>query len=315
MKIETIPDGLRVLAHAKVNLYLEVLGLRPDGFHEIDTIFQEVSLHDEIEFRPRGDREIRLSIEGPDGRPSDLSAGEDNLIIRAVRLYLEAFGPGRLEGGFDIRLRKRIPMGAGLGGGSSDAAATLAAMDRITGDTAGFDRLLPLGARLGSDVTFFLLGGTVRGRGRGEQLHPLGPVFGPGEFHCVLAYPGFQVPTSLIYRELDRPDASPLALTTPPSVDNMTDDSIRKALRGYELLFNRLEHVAFRVFPKLESFKKEIEREPFAAVLMSGSGSTIYGVTGSRREAEEIASRLRDRLQGIYFAVEGESGRATDHAP
>jgi 4-diphosphocytidyl-2-C-methyl-D-erythritol kinase len=310
MRIETIPGGVRALAHAKVNLYLEVLGLRPDGYHEIDTILQEVSLHDEIEFHSRADREIRLAIEGADGRLSDLSAGEDNLVVRAVRLHLEAFGPGRLPGGLDIRLRKRIPMGAGLGGGSSDAAATLAAMRQLTGTTAEIDRLLPLAANLGSDVPFFLLGGAVRCRGRGEKLLPLGPVFGPSEFHCVLAYPGFQIPTSLIYRELDRPGGSPLALTSHPSIDNMTDDLIRKALRRYELLFNRLESVAFRAFPKLESFKKEIEREPFAAVLMSGSGSTIYGLTRSRREAEEIASRLKDRMQGTFFVVEGECGRS-----
>jgi len=309
LSLHPLPGGgVLALAPAKVNLYLEVLGLRPDGYHEIDTVMQAVSLHDEIEIRsiPGGTGTIRLEVAGPDGRSPALSAGEDNLVFRAARLFLETFGPGRLDGAIGIRLVKRIPMGAGLGGGSSDAAWTLRALGRASGIEPSREELVPLAARLGSDVAFFLYGGTARCRGRGERIEPMDDPFGEGGFHGVLVNPGVHVPTSLIYRELDRAAESRVALTTHPAVANMTTDSIRAALRRGELLFNRLEPVACRAFPELESLKKEIRKEPFLATLMSGSGSTMFGVARSQGEAEGIATRLRPRIRGTVFTVRGE---------
>jgi 4-diphosphocytidyl-2-C-methyl-D-erythritol kinase len=313
LSLEPLPDGgVRALAPAKVNLYLEVLGLRPDGYHEIDTVMQALSLHDDIEFRPvpvsglRGPGDVRLETIDGAGNPLPLLAGGENLVVKASRVFFETYGPGRLgRVALDIRLVKRIPMGAGLGGGSSDAAWTLAALGRLTGTEPSRSELAALAGRLGSDVPFFLEGGTTRCRGRGEILLPLGDVFGEEGFHCVLVYPGFQVPTSLIYRELDRLSGSPVALTTHPPIATMTLDSIQKALRGRELFFNRLEPVACQAFPELESIKKEIQKEPFLATLMSGSGSTMYGVTRSHREAEERAARLRARIRGEVIAAWG----------
>jgi 4-diphosphocytidyl-2-C-methyl-D-erythritol kinase len=307
MRIEPLPGGgVLARAPAKVNIYLEILGRRPDGYHEIDTIMQEISLCDEIEIRPAaegGPEDLRLEVVEADGRPSSLSAGDDNLVLRAARLFFAELGRGSLAGPLAIRLRKVVPIGAGLGGGSSDGATTLLALAALTGVGAGIEVLEEMAGRLGSDVAFFVRGGTARCRGRGEKIVSLGDAFTGEPFHCVLVYPGFEVSTSLIYRELDRSEEGPLALTAHPSIANMSLESLPNALRRGALFFNRLEQVALRVFPELERLKKEIQKEPFTATLMSGSGSTIYGVTRSQREAEEIAKSLRGRIRGRVFVA------------
>ncbi len=305
--------GIRALAPAKINLHLEVLGVRPDGYHEIDTIMQEVSLHDEIEVRARpgggpGRGEIRLEVVGDDDLPLDIGPPEENLVWRAARRVLERRGPGEKAPRLEVRLRKRIPLGAGLGGGSSDAASTLAAVSNLLEAGLGVESLLEEAAKLGSDVPFFIHGGMARCRGRGEIIVPLPGFPEESPLHCVLVYPGFQVPTSLIYKELDRLEKVLPALTREAPPDTMSPQALPRAFQRGELFFNRLERIACRAFPALESYKKEIQKEPFVATLLSGSGSTIYGVAKSRREAEEMAARLRERIPGKIFVVESERG-------
>jgi 4-diphosphocytidyl-2-C-methyl-D-erythritol kinase len=193
-----------------------------------------------------------------------------------------------------------------MGGGSSNGATTLAALNQMWKLNLPLSELQTFAARLGSDVPFFLAGGLARCRGRGEKIEPLEDAPPERRLHFVLAYPRFQIPTSLIYRELDRQEPRPDALTSPPPIDTMTAGSIHEALWRGETFFNRLEGVACRAFPDLGEFKKEIQGEPFIATLMSGSGSTVYGVTRSRREAEEIAARLRPRLSGSLFVADCE---------
>jgi 4-diphosphocytidyl-2-C-methyl-D-erythritol kinase len=306
--------GIRVFAPAKINLYLEILGLRPDGYHEIDTVMQEVSLEDEIEIRAGppagpGSPQILLEVVDEDGRPFELGPPGENLVFRAAQLLLASLDPGRPRPGLTIRLRKRIPLGAGLGGGSSDAAAALAALADLLETGLEARDLLPLAARLGSDVAFFIEGGMARCRGRGEIITALPGFSEESPLHCVLAYPGFQASTSLIYKELDRQSPGRPALTRDGPLDSMSPRSLPGAFLGGDLFFNRLEPIACRVFPELESYKKEIQREPFVATLLSGSGSTFYGTTRSRPEAEAIASRLRGRIPGKIFVVQ--SGRRT----
>lgn len=308
MHLEVLPGGgVRCLAPAKVNLYLEVLGLRPDGYHEIDTILQEVSLHDVIEFRPSARKGIRLELLWPEGQPGPLAESEDNLVVRAARLLgRRAHGAPLEERGLDIRLEKRIPIGGGLGGGSSDAAAALLAVSKLWGLSLSRDELSGLGAELGSDVPFFLWGGTARCRGRGERITPLGEPGGGEPLHYVLAYPGIPVSTSLIYNELDRTLGSRSTLTVPTRLDSMSAASIWKALRSGELLYNRLQVAACHAFPEIEECLKEIEKEPFIATLMSGSGSTVYGLSRSREEADRIAARLRRRIRGKVIVAQSE---------
>ncbi len=299
MRLEKLPDGgIRALAPAKINLYLEVMGRRPDGFHEIDTIIQAVTLYDEIEFRQRDHGEIQLELVNSPGLP----AGEENLVFRAAQLLCARLPGPRPP--LSIRLKKNIPIGAGLGGGSSDAAATLMALSTLWGMNLAMEEILELASKLGSDVPFFLYGGTARCQGRGERVTSLEDFSEP--FHFVLAFPGFQIPTSLIYRELDRLDKFHTSLTSIKSLDTMSQKLVQGGMPSKTLLFNRLELIACKAFPELESFKKEIQKEPFFAVLMSGSGSTIYGVTKNRREAEQIAIRLRKRLGGEIFVAQSE---------
>jgi len=304
--LENLPGGgIRARSPAKINLYLEVLGRRPDGFHEIDTIIQAITLYDEIEFQEgEAGNGIRLEVADTADALHAAPAGEENLVLRAARLLAT-----RLSGvhpPLTIRLTKRIPIGAGLGGGSSDAAATLLALSDLWGMRLSRGELLGMAAELGSDVPFFILGGTARCRGRGELVTPLNDIFEGYTFHYVLAYPDMQVPTSLIYRELDQLGNSPMNLTAIKSLDTMTQNMVQGGLPSRTLLFNRLEPIACKAFPELEIYKSEFEKEPFVAAHMTGSGSTIYGVTRNRKEAEEIAVRLRDRLRGKIFVAQSE---------
>src|SRR5450759_3774899 len=159
----SMPRQARVRALAKINLDLRVLGKRSDGFHELRTVFQTISLGDTLEIAYTPARKTTLSLE------DDLQIA-DNLVLRAARLAMEAM---RATGRIEMRLTKRIPMGAGLGGGSSDAAAVLLALPALVGRSLSLPKLSAIGEQLGSDVSFFLLGGTAVGIGRGSELCPL----------------------------------------------------------------------------------------------------------------------------------------------
>ena len=305
MRFETIANGVRVFAPAKVNLYLEVLGLRPDRFHEVETVIQAISLFDEIEFHLEDAPGIRLHVLDPDGGASALGAGEDNLVVRAARM-LEPHRPvdaGRAVG-LGIVLTKRIPMGAGLGGGSSDAAATLLALNRLWGTHRSLAELQTLAGALGSDVPFFCAGGAALCFGRGEKVRELAEPVRPWAPRLVLVYPEMHIPTPLIYKELDRLDGLSVGLTSPGRLTNMPPELIWFGFDSGEFYFNRLESVVRRVFPGIEGFFSEMAREPFHAVLLSGSGSALYGVCRQPADAELIAERLRGRISARVFVVD-----------
>ncbi len=314
MRIEKIVGGLRVLAPAKINLYLEILGLRADGYHEIDTIMQAVSLFDELEFRPRASGDIRLEVFDEHGAPvTHLGPPEANLVVRAARLLaVRRSGEGGMEVSVDVRLTKRIPAGAGLGGGSSDAAATLVALAHLWDLRLSREELTALAAQLGSDVAFFLRGGLARSTGRGEVIDSLGDLLVSESIDYVLYGPGIHVSTSLIYRELDRIERYPVGLTAPSRIATMSRRSIRDAFLGGDLFFNRLQSVAFQAFEPLRDRFQEFQRQGFFAALMSGSGSTLYGICLNRGAAEEAARRVRAQLvdragaTGSCVVVQGE---------
>jgi 4-diphosphocytidyl-2-C-methyl-D-erythritol kinase len=307
MRWEIIKDGLRVLAPAKLNLYLEVGPRRSDGFHDIDSIFQTVTLFDELEFRSRQDGTIVLEEEG-------IACGEENLVHRAARAlqdFLRAQGALDPSRGAEIRLRKRIPQGGGLGGGSSDAAATLLALARMWNVDVGADVLARLAAGIGSDVPFFLTGGTARCRGRGEKVASLSEAFEAAPpFHYVLAYPRLAISTRAVYEALDaaRDGGLASALTPPGALDSMGAASIHDQLRSGQLFFNRLESVVTSAFPAMRRLHDRLGEEGFVNVLMSGSGSTIYGHCRSAAEAERRAEQLSAQLDAVIFAVRSERG-------
>lgn len=272
---------LRLRAPAKTNLFLEVRGRRPDGFHELDTVFAELDLADELELWPADGPGLALEIEGDAG----LSAGPDNLVVRAADALRVA--AGRPELGARARLRKRIPQGGGLGGGSSDAAAALRGLDRLWGLDLGLERLSGLAAELGSDVAFFLRGGLQRGTGRGELLEPLAPP--PREQDLVLVLPPFPSPTPAVYRALapylPREPRGPEAVLA--ALASGSPEQLGAAW------FNRLEEPACSILPALAEVRAQLAAAPEArGVLLSGSGSTYVVLCAGPEPAAALAARL-----------------------
>jgi 4-diphosphocytidyl-2-C-methyl-D-erythritol kinase len=276
--------GLRVLAPAKVNLSLEVLARRDDGYHEIRTVMHAVSLFDEMTFRRLPARRVELRCDDP-----AVPSGEDNLIVRAARLLQEQCGA---EHGASVELRKRIPVGGGLGGGSSDAAVALLALRRLWEVSMEPGELCELAARLGSDVPFFLYGGTALCEGRGEVVTPW-PCAVP--LHFLLVVPEAPVSTAAVYGK-----ARPLT-GVPPASDNVArtlrDGSIELLGR---CLRNDLQAAALalhedlqRIWDGLAVLGREIGA---AGCLLSGSGSSFFVLLPGRREAERAARVVVSRL-------------------
>ena len=276
---------LTARAYAKVNLTLEALSRRDDGFHEIASVVQTIDLSDELRFTPSDTLSLRCnwpSLETP-----------DNLALRAAALLKEHAGYAR---GAEIHLDKSIPMAAGLGGGSSDAAATLKALNELWALGLSHDDLLPLAATLGSDVPFFLTGGTAMMEGRGEVVRTL---TGVPETHMALLVPPDDVltKTATLYRSLE------------PSHYSDGSASARLAAcieRGErpdaKVLFNVFEAVATRVFPSLEAHRRAMLEAGAGSVHLSGSGPTLYALCGSEAEALSLAERLKAAGYEPYVA-------------
>ncbi|HWR53374.1 MAG TPA: 4-(cytidine 5'-diphospho)-2-C-methyl-D-erythritol kinase [Bryobacteraceae bacterium] len=282
------PRRARLNALAKINLGLQVLGRRPDGFHELRTIFHTISLADtiEIEFTPGRGSAVSLECSVP-------IPGE-NLLERAARSVMDA---ARIRGEVRFRLTKAIPMGAGLGGGSSDAAAVLLALPVLAGRHLALARLIELGSALGSDVPFFLLGGAAVGVGRGTELYPLPDV--PTR-HALVVAPGVHVSTAEAYEKLARPElTSGAAMNTISSFESLAWMLSQDPAQTLPVVENDFETVVFRDFPKLGKIKRKLARQGANPALMSGSGSSLFGLFESRA----AAARARRSLEGAVFAV------------
>lgn len=276
---------MKVAAPCKTNLFLEVLARRDDGFHELDTVFTTLALEDQLEVEPLSDGRIELVVEGDPTVPVDPT----NLAWRAAEAVRAA--AGRPELGARLRLVKRVPAGGGLGGGSSDAAATLVALDRLWGTRLGDERLHELAATLGSDVAFFVRGGLQRGRGRGERLEPLAPP--PRPLDLVLVLPGFACPTGQVYGALAGRlpgRGGPPARDAGPLCDALACGDVEGVAAS---AWNRLELAAEACFPRLRELRERIAREPgVLTARLSGSGSTLWALVGSADDAARVARAL-----------------------
>ncbi len=268
------------LAPAKVNLGLRVLGRRPDGYHEIRTILQTISLADRLRvgYERGGPRRIILQCSDP------ALQGEDNLAARAAKTLL-ASGPWR--GRVLIELTKKIPAGAGLGGGSSDAAAVLLALRRLLRPAPSPDLLFEVAAGLGADVPFFLVGGRAVGVGRGDEVYPLPE---PGRQWMLLLAPEAPISTPEAYRELSRGRPPELTPEAGRNIINSFCSRISVPAEGGAgnlsgALSNDFEQVVFRRFPILHDWKKRLNKAGASFAMMSGSGSALFGWFASRQAA------------------------------
>ena len=268
-------------AYAKVNLGLKVLAKRTDGFHEIRSILQNVSVADTLHFHPA--TTFRMSCSD-----SNLSTGQDNLVCRAAALFADAVDQRKGGPSYHIHLEKKIPVGAGLGGGSADAAAVLRGLNRLAGQPLDHSQLQRLGAELGSDIPFALVGGTGLVRGRGEILEPLQWVGLP--CHYALVYPGHEVSTAWAYGQVESglTEASPY-LTFIDSLRGGRVDGMR--LR--QVLENDLQALVERANPIVAVVGSQLMAAGAVASSMSGSGSAVYGIFDDRTAAETAAEKLR----------------------
>jgi 4-diphosphocytidyl-2-C-methyl-D-erythritol kinase len=287
--VTILDEYLEVQAHAKINLSLSVFGKRPDGYHDIESIMQRLKLADTLELK-RG-RKITLSC--PD---SNLPEDRNNLVFRAAELFLESaplYGKS-VDSGVDIVLRKRIPIAAGLGGGSSDAAAVLVGMDRLFDTELPRQALLKMAAEIGSDVPFFVSGRSAAlATGRGERLQNAEPL---GECHILLVNPGFAVSTRWVYENY--------ALTSRGNQYNVAPEKYGGALEqisGERKIFNDLEAVTVKRFPEIGLIKKKMSRDGALAVLMSGSGPTVFGLFDELHLAQESYKKFVVEYNGSVF--------------
>ncbi|MBZ5611206.1 MAG: 4-(cytidine 5'-diphospho)-2-C-methyl-D-erythritol kinase [Acidobacteriia bacterium] len=270
-------ERVRVRSLAKINLDLRVLHRRPDGFHELRTIFQTVSLADTLDIEYQRGR-TRIDIQSSLNIPG-------NIIEKAAHNVLAATGR---SGRVGFVLHKNIPLGAGLGGGSSNAASVLLALPALLGKPLPLPKLMELAADLGSDVPFFLLGGTALGIGRGTELYPLPDL--PTRL-VLLVTPGIHVSTPEAYHALQR-----------TSAQAALPDTLREfqsaAWRASGEHRNDFEEVVFRQHPQLKSIKGKLRKLGARPALMSGSGSSVFGVFESRAARDRAAQALGKEFPG-----------------
>ena len=293
--------GIRLRAFAKVNYALEVRGVRADGYHEIYTVMQSVSLHDELEIT-RAEEGFELLVE-PEEAPTGPS--EKNTVSLAWRLLKEATGedlPVR------VRLRKTIPAGAGLGGGSADAAAALLGLNELLGLGLSDAELREVGVRVGADVPFCIGGGTALGEGVGEVLTPLPS---PPEHHLVVAKPDRGAETARIYKAYDeRPVEERPSIA--PTLESLRAGDLGALARS---LGNDLAPVTETLVPEVGELRESLARAGALSALMSGSGTAVYGLFGSEDEARGAERKVEAPFARICRPVAGGVEVLRERAP
>jgi 4-diphosphocytidyl-2-C-methyl-D-erythritol kinase len=278
---------LRLRAFAKINLGLKIIGKRPDGYHEIQTVYQTVALADRLRIS-LSSRPSPIRVECAEPRVPD---GRLNLVYRACEMWSRV---RKFQGHIHVRLEKRIPMGAGLGGASADAAAALLGLERLTGDRLSLESRLRLAARLGSDVPLFLWGGRVLGCGRGEEVYPLWDL--PVR-DCLAVFPGFSISTAWAYGQAGR--AASLRLTGKAKGPNMNRFGAWShfPLNDWGPAENDFEKVVFARWPELARLKRRLIRAGAESASLTGSGSAVFAVFDSARKLLRASSFIPEGWQ------------------
>lgn len=276
---------MTVFSPAKVNLYLRIVGKRPDGFHELETVMLPLDFGDQITLQPQTTG-LTLECDNP-----NLPTDDSNLALRAARTLAQSFG---VETGAKITLKKRTPLAAGLGGGSSNAAAVLRGLNRLWNLHGPPEKLHALAASMGSDINFFMAGGAALCRGRGENVEAV-----PGQLSgaILLVNPGFGISTKWAYENWAKAAAESRLTAHPPEVSLLLRALAEDDLAGVSrCLFNSLEAPSMRKFPVLKLIKKAMRDGGAAGALMSGSGATLFGLFADAKAAEKSAKEIREQF-------------------
>lgn len=278
-------DKVKLLSRAKVNLSLDVSRLRPDGYHDIDSVVQVIDIRDEIEVTKADAGVIEVLVEG-----GDAPSGKENLIYRACEVFLAETGT---HGGARFLLRKRIPVQAGLGGGSGNAAAAIAALNRLYECGLARDEMAALASKVGSDAALFIFGGTVRMSGRGEKLELLPDA---PEMHLVVVKPSVGVSTAWAYAELDKHER------VHANGSEWVDRAIRSGDRAALVsgLANDFDSVVTELVPEIREAKRRLAEVGAETVLLAGSGSAVFGVFGTKQAAQSGAKSLASEFAQVF---------------
>lgn len=277
-------------AYAKINLALDVLRKRADGYHEVKMIMQTVDIYDTLIFTKRAEPGIVLKTDA-----EELSTGTDNLIYKAAQSLMKEAG---IMQGVEIMLQKRIPIAAGMAGGSTDAAAALAGLNELFALDFSLEKLQELGVALGADIPYCLMGGCALSEGIGEVLTKLPE---PPQCMLVIAKPNINVSTKFVYENLHAE-----RLSYHPDVDGMIEAIQSGSLKGItDRLGNVLETVTIREYPVIDDMKELMKNAGAENALMSGSGPTVFGIFTKEECAEKAAKQIKERQLAKEVFVSG----------
>ena len=281
---------MRLQAFAKINLGLDVLGKREDGYHEVRMIMQTIRMYDQLDMRKSVEPGIHLTT-----NKKYIPVDENNLVWRAAKLMMDTCG---IMEGVSIHLHKVIPVAAGMAGGSSDAAATLVGMNRLFHCGLSKEKLMELGVQIGADVPYCVLRGTALAEGIGEKLTVLPPM---PDCWILIGKPGISVSTKYVYTTLDLNTD-----TVHPDIDGM-----KKALEDGNLyviterMGNVLQDVTIPAYPEVERIKEQMKTLGAVNAMMSGSGPTVFGIFDNEEKAQEACQKLRESgsCQQVFLTV------------
>lgn len=302
-------NSLVLNSYAKLNLFLEVVNKRKDNYHNLRTLFERIDLSDKVILKPRRDGKIKIICKN-----YDVPKNSSNLCYRSAKLLQEIFN---IDKGLDIRIIKRIPVGAGLGGGSSNAACVLIGLNRLWKLNISKKRLADIAGRIGCDVPFFIYDvAFAQAAGRGDEIKALNL---PERVHLwhVLAVPKLAVSTPFIYRKWDQFSGltmprfdvkllSPLEIMRQRDKVKLSLTGLTSALRKNDLslinefLFNGLEPLTVKYYPQVQSIKEKLNRLGLKTILMSGSGPAVFGIVSSRKEAVTIARKVKEKDGSLH---------------
>lgn len=281
-------DKLQLKAYGKINLGLDVIRKRPDGYHDLDMIMQMVDVYDDIIIEKKAGEEIVVKADA-----AVLSNGKDNLAYMAAKMLFDEFG---IKSGVEITIHKRIPIAGGMAGGSSDCATTLIGINEMFNLGLSKQQLMERGVKLGADVPYCVLGGTAIARGIGEVLTPL-PT--PPQCHVIIAKPPISVSTAYVYGHI-RPDE----ITKRPDIEQMTLAIKEQDLNKLsDLLYNVMEEVTVSEYPVIEKLKSIMHEKGALNSIMSGSGPTVFGLFDDREKAQAAMKALdsKELTEQLYL--------------